>query len=108
MDCGRDLTGSLFAAGGLEGACHRHPFPTAVAPAHETACACLAAGTRGKAVQWFTAIVTLVLAGNIFVGGVGYLHAIMIVLFLGPASIFATAVREIFDDAYREAKDSRT
>ena len=61
-----------------------------------------------KQSQWFTAVITLVLAGNIFVGGVGYLHAIMIVLLFGPASIFATGVREIFDDAFREAQGEHT
>lgn len=61
-----------------------------------------------RAAQWFTAVITLALAGNILVGSVGYLHAIMIVLLLGPASIFATGVREIFDDAFREAREERT
>ena len=61
-----------------------------------------------KQSQWFTAVIALVLAGNIFVGGVGYLHAIMIVLLFGPASIFATGVREIFDDAFREAREEST
>ena len=38
--CGRDLAGSLFAAGGLEGASHRYPFLSGVVTAHEGGCAC--------------------------------------------------------------------
>jgi hypothetical protein len=57
-----------------------------------------------KIALWFTAALTLVLAGNVVVGSVGYLHAIMLVLFTGPASVFATAVREIYDDRYRQTE----
>ena len=60
-----------------------------------------------RATQWFTAIFTLVMAGNVVVGSVGYLHAIMVILLTGPASVFATGVREIFDDAFREARETR-
>ena len=46
-------------------------------------------------------------AVNIVLGSVGYLHVIMLVMFAGPAGIFATGIKEIFDDAYREAKEDR-
>ena len=57
---------------------------------------------------WGTWALAVVMAVNLILGSVGYLHAIMLLLFLGPASIFATGVKEIFDDAYREAKETRT
>ena len=47
------------------------------------------------------------MAGNVVVGSVGYLHAIMVIMLSGPASVFATGVREIFDDAFREARETR-
>ena len=60
-----------------------------------------------RANTWGTWAFIAIIAGNVVVGSVGYLHAIMLVLFAGPASIFATGIKEIFDDAYREAKQAR-
>ena len=48
------------------------------------------------------------MAVNVALGSVGYLHVMMLVMFGGPAGIFASGVREIFDDAYRESKEART
>lgn len=57
---------------------------------------------------WGTWVLILIFAGNVVLGSVGYLHAIMLLLFAGPASIFAAGIKEIFDDAYREARQART
>lgn len=51
--------------------------------------------------------VILVVAPNMILGSVGYLHAIMLIMFAGPASIFSTGVREIFADPANEAEDTR-
>ena len=57
---------------------------------------------------WGTWVLIVVFGGNVVLGSVGYLHVIMLLVFAGPASIFATGIKEIFDDAYREAKQART
>jgi hypothetical protein len=60
--------------------------------------------SKRKFAKWFTVALGIFLAGNVVLGSVGYLHVIMLVLFAGPASVFATGVKEIFDDAGRETK----
>jgi len=45
---------------------------------------------------------------NVALGSVGYLHFVMLVMFAGPASIFARGVREIFDGANREQRETPT
>jgi hypothetical protein len=50
--------------------------------------------------------VILVVAPNMILGSVGYLHAIMLIMFAGPASIFSTGVKEIFTDPANEAEDT--
>jgi len=52
--------------------------------------------------------VILVVAPNMILGSVGYLHAIMLIMFAGPASIFSTGVKEIFTDPANEAEDTHT
>ena len=56
---------------------------------------------------WGNVVIILVVAPNMILGSVGYLHAIVLVMFAGPASIFATGIKEIFDDAYAETKQAR-
>ncbi len=56
---------------------------------------------------WGGIAITVFLSVNVVLGGVGYLHVIMLVMFAGPAGIFATGIKEIFDDAYRETKENR-
>ncbi|NNC41115.1 MAG: hypothetical protein HKN95_10525 [Acidimicrobiia bacterium] len=58
--------------------------------------------------RWGTVAIILFLAVNVALGSVGYLHVIVLVMFGGPAGIFASGVKEIFDDAYRESKETRT
>ena len=60
-----------------------------------------------KGARWASAAIIVFLAVNVVLGSVGYLHLVMLVMFAGPASIFSAGIREIFDDAYREAKESR-
>ena len=60
-----------------------------------------------KRALWGTVLLILVLSANVVLGSVGYLHVIMLVMFAGPAGIFAAGIKEIFDDAYREAKENR-
>jgi len=50
--------------------------------------------------------IILFLSVNVVLGSVGYLHFVMLVMFAGPASIFATGVREIFDDENREQRET--
>lgn len=58
-----------------------------------------------KQAFWFTVVLILIFVGNVILGRIGYMHVIMLILFAGPASIFASGVKEIFDDAYREAQE---
>jgi hypothetical protein len=55
---------------------------------------------------WANVVIILVVAPNMILGSVGYLYAIMLLMFAGPASIFATGIKEIFDDAYAETKQA--
>jgi len=64
--------------------------------------------TERRRAVWGTIFLIVFLSGNVFLGGVGYLHIIMLVMFGGPAGIFASGIKEIFDDAYREAKEIQT
>ena len=51
-------------------------------------------------VRWMAAATTVVVLGNVVLGDVGFLHAIMLLLLLSPASVFQTAVREFYDERY--------
>jgi len=64
--------------------------------------------TERKRSIWFNVVLILVFVGNVILGRVGYMHVIMLILFAGPASIFAAGIKEIFDDAYRESRETRT
>ena len=46
----------------------------------------------------FDAVLTLVVLGNVVVGSVGYLQAIVLVLLSAPAGVFVTAVKEAMTD----------
>jgi hypothetical protein len=52
-------------------------------------------------VRWMAAAVTVILVGNVALGNVGFLHVIMLLLLLSPASVFQAAVREFYDERYR-------
>lgn len=52
-------------------------------------------------VRWVGAAVTVVFLGNVVLGNVGFLHVIMLLLLLSPASVFQAAVREFYDERYR-------
>jgi hypothetical protein len=61
-----------------------------------------------KQALWVTVFAIVFLSGNVVLGRVGYLHVIMLVMFAGPAGIFAAGIKEVFDDAYRETKEGGT
>ena len=52
-------------------------------------------------VRWMAAAATIVVFGNVMFGNVGFLHVIMLLLLLSPASVFQAAVREFYDERYR-------